>query len=164
MSCKPLDKTPVNRDLKLLHHFSHARHMAATDDQRITIQALEVQLEMPKRRTLQAFNSLASHQRIAMDTHEPVAEFILKRLERLVEQHFAAFVAQRHIFVVGDKIDHLAQRDQLDALTGSGADMTSRAAASLGGRTGECSELDAIGALGFFNASCKCSVRTGFTR
>ena len=49
---------------------------------------------MPQWRALQAFDAFARDQRIAVDTHESLAEFVLQRLERLVEQHFARFVAQ----------------------------------------------------------------------
>ncbi|MNH43673.1 hypothetical protein D3C79_1056390 [compost metagenome] len=83
-----------------------------------------------------------------MDTHETVTEFIFEGLERLIEQHFAAFVAQGHVFVVRNEIHHLIQRNQLDPFTGSGADMAARSAAAFGSRAGQGGELGTIGALG----------------
>jgi hypothetical protein len=47
--------------------------------------------------------------------------------------------------VIGNEIDHLIQRDQLDAFAGAGADMTARAAA-FGGRPGQCRQLRPVGA------------------
>ena len=54
--------------------------MASADDQRIAVEPFEEQLEMPQGRALQALDALAGHQRVAVDTHETVAEFILKGL------------------------------------------------------------------------------------
>ncbi len=78
---------------------------------------------MPQRGALQPFYSLAGHQRIAVDAHETVTEFVFQCLERFVQQHFAALVAQGHVLVIGDKVDHLIQRNQLDAFAGTRADV-----------------------------------------
>ena len=104
---------------------------------------------MPQRRALQALDAFAGDQRVAMDAHEALAELVLQRLQRLVQQHFATFVAQGHVLVVGDEEDHLLQRNQLDTLAGARADMAARASAVAGhGWARQRRELHAIGPLG----------------
>ncbi|MNN81345.1 hypothetical protein D3C81_1981640 [compost metagenome] len=105
---------------------------------------------MPQRCSLQALDALASDQCVAVDAHETVTEFIFKGFEGLIEQHLAAFVAQGHVLVVGDKIDHLIQRDQLNALSGTGTDVAARATATLGSGTSQGGELATVGPFGFF--------------
>ncbi|MOA55974.1 hypothetical protein D3C78_1798710 [compost metagenome] len=85
-----------------------------------------------------------------MDAHETVTEFVFEGLERLVEQHFARFMAQGHVFVIRDEVDHLIQRNQLDPFTGAGADVAAGAIATFGGGAGQGRELNTVGALGFF--------------
>jgi len=107
-------------------------------------------------RALQALDTLTGHQRIAVDAHEAVAKFILERLERLIEQHFAGLVPQGHVLVIGNKVDHLVQGDQFDAFACAGTDMAARAITTLGGWLGECSELYAVGSLGLFQGLEQC--------
>ncbi|RMP48889.1 hypothetical protein ALQ20_04701 [Pseudomonas syringae pv. atrofaciens] len=109
--------------LELLHHFADSGDVAAADDQCIAIEPSEEQLEMPQRGALQPFYSLAGHQRIAVNAHETIAELVFQRFERFVQQHFAALVTQGHVLVIGDKVDHLIQGNQLDAFAGARADM-----------------------------------------
>ncbi|MCY1432833.1 hypothetical protein D9M71_488410 [compost metagenome] len=79
-----------------------------------------------------------------MDAHEALAELVLQRLQRLVQQHLAASVTQGHVLVVGDEEDHLFQRNQLDALAGPCADMAARAGAAGRRRLGQRGELHAV--------------------
>src|SRR5689334_7431098 len=122
--------------------------MASADNQRITVEAFEEQLKMPQGCALQSLDTLEGDQCVAMDAHETVTEFVLKCLERLIEQHLAGFMAQGHVLVVGNEVHHLIQRNQLDPFTGSGADMAARAAAAFGSRAGQGCELGTTGALG----------------
>src|SRR3546814_16252111 len=73
----------------------------------------------PTRRTTElrhTLATLASHEVVAVNAHEAFTEIVFKGLEWLDQQHLAALVTQGHVFMVGDKIDHLIQRDQFDAL------------------------------------------------
>ncbi|MOA61093.1 hypothetical protein D3C78_1861460 [compost metagenome] len=81
--------------------------MAAADDQCILAHALEVELEMPQRRTLQLLDTFPGNQRVAVDAHETFAELVFQRFERLIQQHFTGLMAQGHVFVVGNEVDHL---------------------------------------------------------
>ncbi|MOA66220.1 hypothetical protein D3C78_1928980 [compost metagenome] len=58
-------------------------------------------------------------------------------------------MAQGHVFVIGNEVDHLIQRDQLDTLACSRADVATWAAATFGGGACQRSELDTVGTLGF---------------
>src|SRR5690606_38581195 len=109
--------------LERAHQLAHTGDMPAADGQGLAVEALEVQLKMPERRALQALDAVAGDQGVAVDAHEALAEFALQGLERLIEEHLAAFVAQGHVLVVGDEVDHLVQRHQLDAFAGPRADV-----------------------------------------
>ena len=93
-----------------------------------------------------------------MYAHKALAELVLQRLQRLVEQHLARFVAQGDVFMVGDEIDDLRQRDQLDALAGAGTDMAARAATLIAGGPGQRRQLRAVG---FFRAAQGVAQRLG---
>ncbi|MNO07859.1 hypothetical protein D3C81_2302410 [compost metagenome] len=58
-------------------------------------------------------------------------------------------MTQGDVLVVGDKVDHLTQRNQLDAFSGAGADVAARTATGFGRGASQGRELDAIGSLGF---------------
>ena len=83
-----------------------------------------------------------------MNAHETLAEFVFQGLQGFVQQHLAAFMAQGHVLVVGDKEDHMFQRDQLNAFARARTDMAARAAGVIQGRTGQRRQLHAIGPLG----------------
>src|SRR3546814_11391667 len=106
--------------------------MPPADNQRVAIEAFEKQLEMPKRCALQTLDTLASHEGVAVNAHEAFTELVFKGLEWLVQQHLAALVTQGNVFMVGDKIDHLIQRDQFDAFACTRTDLAARAAAAFG--------------------------------
>ncbi len=103
---------------------------------------------------MQAFDPLPRNQRIAVDTHKTVAKFILECLERLVEQHFARFMAQGHVLVIGDEVDDLSDRDQLDALAGSGTDVAAGTTA-LVAWTSERGQLAAVWPVGLAQSLTK---------
>ncbi len=57
-------------------------------------------------------------------------------------------MAQGDVLVVGDEVDHLIQRNQLDALAGTCADVAARPGTGNGGRSGQRRQLHAVGPLG----------------
>ena len=122
--------------------------MPAADDQRIAVEPLEKQLEVPEGCALQTLDALARHQGIAVDAHETLAELVFQGLERLVQQDLAVLMAQGHVLVVGDEVDHLVQRDQLDTLAGARTDMAARGAAAFRTRAGQGGQLRAVWTLG----------------
>src|SRR3990167_1140433 len=85
-----------------------------------------------------------------MNAHETLAKLVFKRLERFIKQHFTVLVAQGHVFVIGNKVNHLAEWDQLDALAGTCADMAAWPVTTLRSRLRQGSQLGAAGTLGFF--------------
>lgn len=138
--------------------------MPSADGQRIAIESFQVKLEMPQRRTLQAFDPFAGDQGVAVDTHEAFAEFVFQGLQRFVQQHFALRMAQGHVLVVGNEEDHVLQGDQFDPLAGPRADVAARSAATGGRRLGQRGQLHAVRPRAFFSASARSSLRTGLTR
>ena len=68
----------------------------------------------------------------AVDAHEQVAEFVFQGLERFVDQHVAAGMVHRHVFLVGLEVAHFLHRHQLQAAVGAGAEVAA-AAALVGG-------------------------------
>lgn len=54
--------------------------MAPADGQGVPVQAFQVQLEMPQRGALQAFDTLTGDQRVAVDTHEAFAKLVFGAL------------------------------------------------------------------------------------
>ena len=79
--------------------------MAAADHQRVTVQAFEEQLKVSERGALQALDALTRHQRIAMDAHEAITVLVFQRLQRLIQQNFAALVTQGDVLVIGNEVD-----------------------------------------------------------
>src|SRR3989344_7225476 len=137
------------RTLKVVHQLAHPGHMPAADNQRFLVHALEEQLEMPKRRALQTFNALTSNQRIAVNAHKAITKLVFQGFQRLIQQHFTARMTQGYVFMVGNKVDHLIQRNQLDAFAGACTDVAARAATAVHGRTGQGGELHTVGPLSF---------------
>ena len=129
--------------------------MATADNQRITVEPFEEQLKVPQRRTLQTLDPVTRHQRIAVDTHKAFAKLVFQRLERFIEQDFTAFMALGHVFVVGNKVDHLIDRDQLDAFAGTGADVAAGATARLRCRPGKRGQLNAVGPMRLFQGGAQ---------
>src|SRR5690349_21713445 len=63
------------------------------------------------------------HQRIAMDAHEGRTEFLLERLERILDEVFACLVLDGGVFLVGLEAQHFLDRDQLEAVAAAHADV-----------------------------------------
>ena len=104
---------------------------------------------MPKRRALQTFDTLTSNQRIAVNAHKAITKLVFQGFQRLIQQYFAARMTQGYVFVVSNKVDHLIQRNQLDAFAGACTDMAARATTAVYCWTGQGGELHTVGPLSF---------------
>src|SRR5690606_18556636 len=92
---------------QFFHQLAQPRYVTATDRQGLIRQPLEVQVKVPHGAALQPANTVTCHQCIAVDAYEMAAELVLKGLERLVQQQLSLAMTQGHVFVVGDKIQHI---------------------------------------------------------
>ena len=50
-----------------------------------------------------------------MDAHEALAEFLLERGQRLLDQHFALGVMHDDVLVLGEQVIDITDRDQHEA-------------------------------------------------
>src|SRR5690606_25385492 len=64
---------------------------------------------------VQAADPGARDQAAAVDAHETVAELLLQRLQRLLDQVLATGVADYHVLLLGLQEVHVLQRDQPEA-------------------------------------------------
>jgi hypothetical protein len=97
----------------------HACDMASADDQRITVEPFEEQLKVPQGRALQALDTLTratSALRWIRTKRSPNSSS--NALSGSSSSTSPTFVAQGHVLVVGDKVDHLIDRESARCLCG----------------------------------------------
>ena len=79
------------------------------------VDAAQADFEAALAGAFQAFDEMQRGQGAAVDAHEQVAEFVFQGLEWFVDQHIAAGVVHRHVFLVGLEVAHFLHRHQLQA-------------------------------------------------
>src|SRR5688572_5639185 len=70
-------------------------------------------------------------ERIAMDAHEARGEFLLERLQRLLDEFLAAGMAQRRVFLLGDEAGDVRDRDEPELVARAHGDARAHAAGAL---------------------------------
>ena len=96
--------------------------MTATDIQ-FLVNAAHSHLVVPGRVTFKTFELFRHHQGIAVNTDNLFTELAFKIPERVINQHFTAFMANGDVLVIRlEKLD-FSQWNQLDTTTGLRTDM-----------------------------------------
>ena len=66
------------------------------------------------------------YQRAAVDPNKSSFKFVLQFFDRLVNEQFAVVIADRYVFLVGMKINHIPNRDQAQLPANTRADVLAR--------------------------------------